>query len=357
MALESGRGMSAAQGPDAARIASPGRKRRRRRLASLLGWLLTVTLLAGIFRWVPVHDVWQAARRADPLFLTLAMATTVVSLLLRGARWALLFQPRYRVGSGEALGPALVGLGLNAVLPAKAGEVAKIMIATRRFGAGIAFTTSTVVVERLLDAAALLILLTTSLLTLPPVEAPVAAEVLGYSLRSETLELLTRRLGFGILLAAVLALGLSSPPGRRLLRRAIGRLPESRIRRRAERTLSDFGLGLTALRRPAILLRAAFATLLIWLATSLSNLLASMAIPGIELDFRQALVLTAVATAVSALPSAPGAWGVFEAGVLLALALTRIHPAAGAGVTLAFACHLCQYLPVVVLGGIAGLRR
>ena len=97
-------------------------------------------------------------------------------------------------------------------------------------------------------------------------------------------------------------------------------------------------------------------SLLLWLALGLTNLLVARAMPGVELDFRQALVVTAISIAASAIPSVPGAWGVYEAGVLLALVLVRAAPEPGDGVAFAFVSHLCQYLPVVVLGAIAGFR-
>lgn len=324
----------------------------KRRLSTRLGWLLSLVLLAGIVWAVPLGDVWGALEEADPWLLALAAGPVVASLWLRGGRWALLFRPRYTISGPAALRPALIGLALNAVLPGKAGEVAKVALAAKRFGTGVPFTLSTVVGERLLDAVTLLAFLGGALLVLPPIEGATEAEILGYSVSPEALTGLTRQIGLASALLIVLVLTLLIPASRERLAGLAGALP--RIGPRAERALGEAGQGLGALARPAIVARVLGASLLIWLALSLTNLLVARAMPGIDLDFTQALVVTAISIAASAIPSVPGSWGVYEAGALLALVLVHANPEPGAGVAFAFASHLCQYLPVVVLGAVAG---
>ncbi len=319
-----------------------------------LGWLLSLVLLAGIVWVVPLGDVWQALRQADLWRLALAMAPVVLSLWLRGVRWALLFRPRYEISHQAALGPVLIGLGLNAVLPGKVGEVAKVALGARRFGTGVAFTLSTVVGERLLDAVTLLAFLGGALLVLPPVEDAATVDFLGYAIGPEKLYRLARQIGVGCALLIGLILSFVSLARQPRLAGFLGALPV--VGPRARRALGEASQGLRALGEPTILARVLALSLLLWLALGLTNLLVAGAMPGVDLNLRQALVLTAIAIAASAIPSVPGAWGVYEAGALLALVLIRVAPEPGDGVAFAFTSHFCQYLPVVVLGAVAGFR-
>jgi uncharacterized membrane protein YbhN (UPF0104 family) len=282
----------------------------------------------------------------------LAAGATAFNILSRGWRWANLFRPHYRVSRAEASRLFMIGLAVNATLPARLGDFLRLGLAIRRFGAGFSFTLSTIVLERLLDAFILLVLLGGSLFYAPHLNPHGRAAVLGYELSGDMVLAAFRGIGVGFVLAAIVAIALASGRIRRwviaatLLIPVMGRWLHGRI----AVTLDGLGRGLEPLRRPGRLTALMLLSLASWVALAFCNFLVGLAIPGVALSFPQALVITAVTVAVSTLPSAPGAWGVFEAGALLSLALLGIEIDPAVAVSYAVMTHLCQYLPVVLLG-------
>lgn len=343
---------------DAQSGVEPGRPPSRR-WNTIFGWLLTVVLFVGMVWIVPLRDVWQALRQATLMLLLLSLAPSIVNLLLRGGRWALLFRPHHRISGNAALGPVLIGLGLNAVLPGRIGDITRATLGSRKFSTSFPFTASTVVGERLLDALVLLIFLGGSLFVLPPVDTTATVNVLGYTVSFEMLASVSRKLGLFSLILIGLVILLVNPTFHRLFLRLLMGVPGvgPRLEKWVEHAMREFGRGLTALRHPSILARALLLSLVIWMALAFTNLVVAQAIPGINLTFVQALAVTAISVGASFMPSAPGAWGVYEAGMLLALGLIQVIPEPGVGIAFALASHMSSYLPIVVLGAVAGFQE
>lgn len=323
----------------------------------LLGWFMTVLLLCGALVFVPVGDVTDAIARADKKFLALTLVPVMINLGLRGTRWALLLRPHFNVKGSEAFGPAVTGMALNAVLPARVGDLARISLGAQRFRASAAFVAGTVVVERILDAAVLLALLAGSVAMMDP-GGDATVEILGYSLNTDVLIQGGQRLGkFTLLLLAAALVVLWRPVRQRVLA-ALSRIPTygPRIRARVEPQLYEAARGLGTVARPRIFGGALVLTLIIWLALTASNLLVARAIEGVELNFLQAIAVTALAVGASFLPSAPGAWGLYEAGALLALTIVGALPE-DSGIALAFVLlsHLATYLPTIIAGAVVSV--
>lgn len=325
----------------------------------VVGVLLTVVLLGGIVLIVPVDEVLAAVGRADLVVLLVGFGPALVNIYLRGVRWAMLFRPRHVVRGTEALGPALIGLGLNAVLPGRVGDLARVSIGSRRFGVSMSFVASTIVVERFLDMAILLALVAGGTAALPDLAPGTTVAVLDQELSAAAVTGAMERVAWlsGVLVV-ILVLALT-PQFQRLVLRAVGWVPRvgARLRDWVEPRLAEVRSGLQVLREPGPLAVAVGMSLLIWVALAVGNVLVAQAIDGIALDLAQALVVTAIAIAASFLPSVPGAWGIYEAGALLGLAMVGASPdEAGVAVAFALISHLLTYLPVVVLGGVAGMR-
>lgn len=263
-----------------------------------VGLALSVALLIGISWSVPVRRIWSALMRTDFWIVLAAMLVASGSFWVRGWRWALLFRPDYRVTSGSATALTAIGMALNALLPGRAGEVARVALAGRRFGCGWAFGAATVVGERLLDGVTLLFFLGVSLLSLPAPTTTSAAMLFGYSLDIDTVGGVVRNLAAVCLLLSALIPSLMSRRARGLLLRLLRVFPG--LGARVERPLEEIGRGLGAFRSPRVVLGALFGSLLIWLIVAVANLTVAASAPGIELSFRQALGLTAISVAVAA---------------------------------------------------------
>lgn len=320
----------------------------------VLGAVGAVTLLIGIFWSVPVSEIRTALLGINPWAVLAAMLIVSSSFWVRGWRWALLFRPDYRVKVTAATALAAIGLGLNALLPGKAGEAARVALASRRFGCGWAFATATVAGERLLDGVALLLFLGIALAGLPSPAQDSSAALFGFSISASTLGGLANKLAALSLALCALIAALVSSRGRRLLLRGLTFLPK--LRSRLERPLEEIGRGLKAFRSAKLVLGGFAQSVLIWLILASATMVLALGVPSIDLSFRQALGLTAISIAASALPSVPGSWGVFEVAALLGLTLLSVPFEQSSAVAFVLVMHFSQYLPVLVLGAGAALR-
>lgn len=111
--------------------------------------------------------LWLAVRQADissvgsllgglkTKHVLLVMATVMAELTLRGIKWAMLLNGGKPVRIWDTLRLAAVGLGLNNILPLRAGEIARTGMAAALFRVNILTVASTIFIEKILDAAAL----------------------------------------------------------------------------------------------------------------------------------------------------------------------------------------------------------
>jgi len=134
-----------------------------------LGISLGFLLLA--LRGINLAALWAALRSANYLWLLPAVLITVALLLLKAWRWQLLFlpdsHPRYR----PVLAALCAGYLASNVLPARMGDLVRLVLLVADEKVSAARTLSTIVVERLLDILSLLAIM---LVLLPFVQLPPA---------------------------------------------------------------------------------------------------------------------------------------------------------------------------------------
>lgn len=123
------------------------------RRALRLGLLaLAALLLARFARSVDWRATWQALRGASFPLLLLATAANLASLAARGVRWSLFLRGMGIRDWALALRGAVVGSGLNNVLPASGGEAARVLLVARAVGAPRSRVAATVALDRVVDA-------------------------------------------------------------------------------------------------------------------------------------------------------------------------------------------------------------
>lgn len=101
------------------------RSRWRRVAWLVVGWIISGVILVQMLRIVPLREAWSALASMHPAYVAAAVAATLVSLMLRGVRWAMMFSPQHAVDRGSATAMVMVGLALNAVLPGRIGDFAR----------------------------------------------------------------------------------------------------------------------------------------------------------------------------------------------------------------------------------------
>jgi glycosyltransferase 2 family protein len=313
----------------------PGWPPVRRSRLLLNGVMIAITIL---FSYIAFNDInlslaWRALRTCDYWWLIAALIVFALGTLARALRWRSLFAPGRRPPVGVVTNAMLVGYLYNNIMPARAGEAARVVVLTQRTSTPPVEIVGTVVLERLYDVLAILLIFFAAEPWLPHVSwfgvAALAAIVLA-------------------VLIGVTALVLAVYGDRplRLLLRPLGGLSLF-SGERLEHTLTELTNGLSGLRRLAPALEAFIWTIAAWLLTALCAYLVIVAF-HLRLPFACG-VLVAIAIGLSMiLPSPPAAVGVFEGAALVALVAYGIpHSSA---LPYALVLHLINFVPFVVAG-------
>jgi hypothetical protein len=312
------------------------RSRRARAAATWIG--LAVTLALGYFavRDVRAGEVWEAIRESNPWWLVPSFGAFAAAIFLRAYRWQLLFVPALRPPLGVVWRAVLVGYFFNSVLPARAGEVARVVYLKRRAAASQAQSAATVVLERSYDVLVLLLLFFVALPLLPEVSWVQAAGVLGLAVAAVLLG------------AGLAALRWRGRPVRALMRPLVRRGAVSA--ERVDGWVELLGHGLAGATRPATAAAVALGTTASWIALSLSNWLLML---GFDLGLSPAAgLLVSVAVGVAmVLPASPAALGAFEAATVVALDAYGV-PRSEA-LSYALVLHALNLVPFLVAGPLA----
>ena len=262
-----------------------------------------------------------------------ALVALAVAIFIRALRWRFLFAPETRPSVRAVTAALLLGYLFNNILPARAGEVARVVALHQRARTSRAETTATVVIERAFDVLSLFVLLLVALPWLPPTSWFGAAAVLG--------AVLAVALGAAILVLAVYG----DRPIRRTLR-PLGRFPfisDDRV----ERAARNITQGFASIRRFRLGMAAFLWTTLSWLVMAISFWFVML---GFHLDLSPVaglLVVIAIGLAMI-LPSAPAAVGVFEAATLVAL--TAYGVGHSSALSYALVLHALNFVPFVAVG-------
>jgi glycosyltransferase 2 family protein len=151
-------------------IARAGRSRRAV-IQRVLEILISLAFLALALQGINLKALGAALRQANYVWLLPAVLITLAILAVKGIRWQLLFHPEYHLPFAPVFTALCAGYLASNVLPARLGEVVRVVLLVSDEPVGVARTVSTIVVERLLDVLSVLIIL---ILLLPFVELPPA---------------------------------------------------------------------------------------------------------------------------------------------------------------------------------------
>ena len=119
-------------------------------LKILLPWFVTVVALYFAFRGVDWGLLWDNATKAQPLYVLATILLTVISYILRAARWPLLF-PDTPLPLGSSYRVLVLGFFMNNILPARAGELVRAHLGAKVVGKPRTLVLATIASERLAD--------------------------------------------------------------------------------------------------------------------------------------------------------------------------------------------------------------
>ena len=305
-----------------------------------IGALLSVGLIYWTLRGVSASDVANRLSHANMLLFAAATFCATAIFALRARRWRTILEP---VAGALPFGPlwrsTAIGMMVNNVVPARAGELARAFALTREAPVPFATSLASLAVDRLFDAMVLLLLAATALFDPSLSHETVIGRPLGsFATSAGTLVL--------ILLAMLYALVFFPDQLLRVFELFARRVsPSAELRGR--KMLETFFDGLSVLRSPRRFAAVFGWSVAHWMLNALGFWLSFRAV-GINAPFSAALFLQAFIALGTAVPALPGFFGVFEYMSVEGLAIYGVGREQAA--TWAIGFHLFSFVPITLIG-------
>jgi hypothetical protein len=289
-----------------------------------VGLACTLFFLAIAFYRVQLGAVGAALAGANPLWAAAAMLIYAVNLALRAWRWQVILRPVAAIPYPIVARALLVGYGLNAVMPARLGELFRAEFFKKTFGLSRVWGLTSIVIERLFDGITVICCLGFGLLF-----AAAARPNAGLLINV----LVTGGVLFGAVLVAAVYLSGS------VMSRIVRRFPGFSVQ------MAMVQQGFEILRTWRTLEVVAI-TLIIYVPDALSLWFLVKAV-GLTLGFADTLVLLGAASLSTLVPSGPAFLGTLQFAYALVIEFAGGNRALGiAAATLA---QLCLLLPLAVI--------
>jgi len=302
-------------------------------------WLFQLVFIAGVIAFaawrVNFEDVGAAFRDARYAWIALALFIYAVARIVHTFEWQITLTKVGRAPFGGLLGALLIGSLVNSVIPASAGDVAKVQIVANRYGLSRTGLITGRGAEGIVNGATLVIFLLISL----------ALPATGFG--SQKLLILLAVTTLIVFVAAAVGSNLmpAELPSWRVVE-ALPRPPRDAFRHMWPR----FHAGLEVIRQPRLLLIAVVLNLFGWLV-DLGILWSYGQAFRLHLPFAAYLSVTVAVAIVTIFPLTFGNIGTYE--LVLLRVLTLYDVPADRALAFAIGTHAIGTLFVMLLGGAA----
>ena len=315
---------------------APVSRSRSRLVLVLVGFAVSILFGYLAVRDVRWAEVWDALRTSNYWWLLPWLALCAVTVFIRAVRWQMLFAPATRPPLLAITSSLVIGQFFNNVLPARAGEAARVVALRRQTKTSAVEAAGTVVSERVLDGLVLLALLFVASPFLPAVGWIEAAAALA---------------GAGLVCTVVLVIVLARFGSRpfRALARLVGRIPGVRGDS-LEHAADSLVRGFAVFRDPRMAAIAIGLTAASWLSLSFAFWLGMIGF-DMAVGFGAGLLVVIATDLALILPSSPAGLGVFEAAAITALSVYAVDDSTA--LSYAIVVHAAIFFLFVVLGYVA----
>ena len=229
----------------------------------------------------------------------------------------------------------MIGYLFNNIMPARAGEVARVVSLTQRTGTPAAEIVGTAVVERAYDVLSILIIFFCASPWLPHETWFTTAAILAG----------IAAVGLGV----VIGCSRCTATGRCACSCARSAGCRASRAERVEREAATLAQGLSGLREHRVALEALVWSLAAWLTSALWAWLVLLAFEP-SFGFGAGVLVTCVIGLSMIIPSPPAAVGVFEAAGVLALKAYGLH--SSISLPYALVLHVSNFVPLVLVGAL-----
>lgn len=304
--------------------------------------------VAGIALWltyrrVPPGDLLDLLEGAEWGWLLLVLPPLAASYTFRILRWMVLLRPVRAVRFRDAAFPLLAGFMVNSILPARAGEIVRVLLVSRRTGVPKASSLGTVVLDRIFDG------LTLTAMTL----GCIAGLWSGLS-AGVRLGLVAASAMYVLMLLFAVALRRWRGGAARAVARPLARAGLRRPAERLESVLLSFSEGLATIQSGREVLFLALTSAGVWgsLALSIYPVFHSL---GLPLAWHYPLIVLVLAAFGMLVPT-PAGTGTVHAALAAALpAVTKLSTEQAMVLALLF--HATQFLPIIAAGIAAAVHE
>ena len=269
---------------------------RARVLYLLLAVAIAAVLLYYSVRGIDWGQVGRTILHASPGLLAISAGMMTLTLFLRAFRWRILLAAEAPVGIATAFWATAAGLFGNNFLPARAGELVRTFMISRRTALTTPYVLATAISERIADALALAVMSALVLALLPDPPGWLAHAARPFAIA-------------GFAGAAVIA---ALPFAGRRLTPLIARVPmPEALRGRLLHAFEEGLRGMRAFHDAGRLTAFLGLTAIIWSIDAVGTVVGASAL-GFTVPLPVAFLLIAGLGVASALPSTPGAIGIYQ---------------------------------------------
>jgi glycosyltransferase 2 family protein len=315
----------------------------RTRWQTLFGAVLTLLLLAWTLRDVRPEVLLRQLRDAQLGLLLLSAVVATAIFPLRAIRWMVLLEP---IEPGlrfvDAWRAVAIGMMINNVLPARAGELARAYALSRESRA-VSFTSAlaSIALDRVFDALIVFALMFGAMLA---PGFPAGATIAG---RPATALIGTWGVATLLIVLAGAVMVAFRPENVRAIATRLVRAIRPSWEPRVATFVKHATDGLAVLRSPSRFGRVVFWTIVHWLTNALAFWIAFRAV-GITAPYSCALFLQGLISIGVAIPSSPGFFGPFEAFAKTGLQIYAVPVTLAVAWAVGF--HLLSFVPITAMG-------
>jgi len=307
-----------------------------------IGLAISIILVFVSVRALKLDEVMRGLQTANLWWLIPGMIAYFVSVGLRSWRWSALLNPYKRISFSHLYPIVVIGYMGNNIYPARIGELVRAYVLRQKEGVPIAYSISTVFLERIVDG---LVMAAFVLIGLPQVPN------LPENMRSFVL------IASGLFLVAIavfVALALAPKLADQLAHSVLSRILPAKLQPPILHFVQKFVEGAQCLRSPRDLIFIILTSVIAWGFETLKYWFVMQAF-SLNLSFVALMLLNGASNLATIIPSGPGFVGTYDAasiGVLTALGVDRDLAAA-----YTIVLHAALWLPVTLLGFYFMLRE
>jgi uncharacterized membrane protein YbhN (UPF0104 family) len=328
----------------------------KKKIQIIAGLLLGAFLVWFLFRETDWAKVYELVLASDWRWLVAAFAAVMVSFGTRSQRWAYIVRAAKPVPFRTLFNATQIGFLGNYTLPARAGELIRALVLSRRERIPFTKCVAFVALDRVTDLFGLLAVMVVTIVAFRPEHAvvlPPGMELPDWArplLEPDKLRVAAEVTGgvIALIVGALVVLYLNQPLALRVCGGIVG-LVSKRLAARANEMLSHFAEGLHVFRSARDIALALLWSSFTW---GLALVCFEAVFAAFHLDapwYASSMVLAVMSVAIS-LPGAPGFIGQYHVGIMLPLFIMLPGLSLETASAVAILAHLINLAGVVIAG-------